>query len=116
MTITREYGTTIYSDNTISKVTKYHFDSLIELREFWQIGNEDNQDGKVKGVWMANLENLSITHTAYVSSNEYFEYIDSLDDDEELLHCIACKSFTFSKEKEQCSNCGSSMNLWSEEE
>ena len=35
---------------------------------------------------------------------------------DEMQNCIACKSFTFSKEKEQCSNCGSSMNLWSEEE
>jgi len=78
MTITQEYGTTIYSDNTISKVTKYHFNSLFELREFWQ----DNQDGEVKGVWMANLERLNITHTAYVQSNEYFEYIDSLGEEE----------------------------------
>jgi len=35
---------------------------------------------------------------------------------DELQNCIACNSFTFSIEKEQCSNCGSSMNLWSEEE
>jgi len=78
MTITQEYGTTIYSDNTISKTTKYHFDSLFELREFWQ----DNQEAEQKGSWMADLTNLKITHTSYVDSSEYFEYIDSVGEEE----------------------------------
>ncbi len=32
-----------------------------------------------------------------------------------MIECISCRQLTFSEEKEQCINCGSSMNLWSEE-
>ncbi len=32
-----------------------------------------------------------------------------------MKECIACKEITFSEEKEICLNCGSGMNLWSEE-
>ena len=78
MKITKKYGTTIYSDNTVSKVTKFKFDNMLDLREFWEITQEPSS----LGVWMAQLDNLTVTNTAYVDSSEYFKTLDSLGEEE----------------------------------
>ena len=33
-----------------------------------------------------------------------------------MKECISCKEKTFCEEKEKCLNCGSGMNLWSDEQ
>lgn len=48
--------------------------------------------------------------------HEWAQYLDGTPKQTLEEECIVCKEITFSKGKEICLNCGSSMNLWSEEE
>ena len=76
--ITQEYGNMIFTDSTISKKTIYHFNDMFELKEFWR----DNQDAEQEGNWQAHLDRLTVEHTAFVDAEEYFEYIESLGEEE----------------------------------
>lgn len=66
MKIMRLYGNKIHHDNTIRQSVSYEFNSLSELREFWQ----DNQDAEQEGDWSADLIDLKVEHVSYVKVTE----------------------------------------------
>ena len=66
MKIMKLYGNKIHHDNTIRQSVSYEFNSLSELREFWQ----DNQDAGQEGDWSADLIDLKIEHVSYVKVTE----------------------------------------------
>ena len=61
------YGSTIFSDNTIRKSITYTFDSLVRLKSFWT-----QRDMSSENTWSADLSNLRITETMYITSEEFF--------------------------------------------
>jgi chemotaxis methyl-accepting protein methylase len=69
MKITQKYGNTIHSDNTINKTITYHFNSLVELKEYWESLEKE------EGVYSAQLNDLTIEKSVWVESEEYFETI-----------------------------------------
>jgi hypothetical protein len=69
MKIEINYGNTIHGDNTIAKYTTYNFNSMQELKDFWQ--TLVRVDGNVKR-YSADLKALTIVFQEYVSSEDYF--------------------------------------------
>ena len=59
------YGTTLHADDSVAKYTTYTFDSMQELKVFWE-------ENKNKGRYNADLKKLTVTYQEYVSSEEYF--------------------------------------------
>tara|TARA_R100000734_G_scaffold18983_1_gene17348 strand:+ start:617 stop:847 length:231 start_codon:yes stop_codon:yes gene_type:complete len=68
MNIDIKYGNTIYSDDKIAKYTEFKFDTIKELKDFWI--NKPS-----KGQWEANINQLTVTHSDWITSKEYFEMI-----------------------------------------
>ena len=65
MDIEIEYGNTIYDNNKIAKYTRFNFDTLSDLEQFWVIRSDE-------GDWKADLRTLVITHQVWVNSEEFF--------------------------------------------
>jgi|TARA_R100000482_G_C5083925_1_gene127466 hypothetical protein len=65
MNIEIEYGNTIYNNDKIAKYTKFQFDTLNDLEQFWVIRTDE-------GDWKADLKSLVITHQMWVDSKEFF--------------------------------------------
>tara|TARA_R110002020_G_scaffold117476_13_gene268623 strand:- start:537 stop:758 length:222 start_codon:yes stop_codon:yes gene_type:complete len=67
MKTTTQYGSTIFSDNTVRKSIGYTFDSLVRFKSFWE-----QRDMSRKYSWSADLSLLKITRISYITSEEYF--------------------------------------------
>jgi len=67
MKTTTQYGSTIFSDNTIRKSISYTFDSLVRLKSFWT-----QRDMSKEYTWSADLSSLRITRVSYITSEEFF--------------------------------------------
>tara|TARA_X000001382_G_C3098527_1_gene155890 strand:+ start:219 stop:440 length:222 start_codon:yes stop_codon:yes gene_type:complete len=67
MKTTTQYGSTIFSDNTVRKSISYTFDSLVRLKSFW----EQREISKAYS-WSADLSVLRVTRISYITSEEFF--------------------------------------------
>lgn len=72
------YGSTIHSDDTVTRRTRFDCNSLKEFKSFWQ-NRLTHTSNNENASWTANIELLSIERKDYVTSEEYFAlHIDDI--------------------------------------
>lgn len=65
-----EWGNTIYSGNRIYQYITYEFNSIQDLKEFWQ-----SRSPNIEGDWSANIKRLTIQCVTTEDANTFFETI-----------------------------------------
>ena len=79
-TTTTTYGNTIHADDTIARTRTYFFSPMLKtLQDFW--ANRKSTPNTEGGSWTANIKELTISVTDYITSEEYFAHIEG--DEEE---------------------------------
>ena len=66
-----KFGSLIHKNNTVGKYTYYEFESIHDLKEFWQ-----TRCANAFGDWSANIDKLIIQCRVMVNVKEFFDTID----------------------------------------
>ena len=65
-----EFGDLIHKNNKIGKYTTYQFESIQDLKEFWQ-----TRCANAFGEWDAHISKLTINYFEWVDVKEFFDTI-----------------------------------------